>query len=81
MFIVTKGLFLLWLLQQNHTLITPKERNYVNLILTYFQEMKFDKNPRKLIFSIPEKVLFFGEFVSVFIWKILMGTILQEGDA
>ena len=43
--------------------------------------MKFDKNPRKLIFAIPEKVLFFSEFVSVFIWKILIGTILQEGNA
>ena len=55
-----------------------------NLIPTYFQEMNFNENSRKLIFAIPEKCwkkYFFGEFASVLIWKILIGTILQEENA
>ena len=46
--------------------------------------MNFNENSRKLIFAIPEKCwkkYFFGEFASVLIWKILIGTILQEENA
>ena len=72
MFIATKGLFLISLLQQNHTLITQREE-LCNLILTYFIEFC---HSRKRV-----KKYFFGEFASALIWKILIGTILQEGNA
>ena len=32
-----------------------KLKGLCNLILTYFQEINFDQNSRKLIFAIPEK--------------------------
>lgn len=53
----------------------PKRKELCNLILTYFQKANFCHS-RKIV-----KKYFFGEFASVLIWKILLGTILQEGNA